>query len=144
MTVGYFNSIGTCNLCSKKLPYFRDSNRLPGVFITKESITNTNNSTNIWGKIRNRFWACPSGPGKVFWWKNRRWKISWHCPFKLGKNEIRLLNFELMMLNYMCVCLRIQTIYIYTVYIYICICNTYVYTSRYKYFSDSYRNLVVT
>jgi hypothetical protein len=23
MTVGYFNSIGTCNLCSKKLPYFR-------------------------------------------------------------------------------------------------------------------------
>jgi hypothetical protein len=28
------------------LPYFRDSNRLTGVFITAESITNTNNPTN--------------------------------------------------------------------------------------------------
>jgi hypothetical protein len=44
---GYFNSIGTCNLCLKKLPYFRDSNRLPGVFITRGSITNMNNSPNI-------------------------------------------------------------------------------------------------
>jgi hypothetical protein len=31
----------------KKLPYFRDANGLPGVFITGESITNTNSSTNI-------------------------------------------------------------------------------------------------
>ena len=31
------NYIGTFKLCLKKLPYFRDSNRLPGVFITGES-----------------------------------------------------------------------------------------------------------
>ncbi len=31
----------------QKLPNLKDSNRLPGVFITGESITNMNNSTNI-------------------------------------------------------------------------------------------------
>jgi hypothetical protein len=46
-SVGYFNSLGTCDLCLQKLPNLKDSNRLPGVFITGESITNTNNSTNL-------------------------------------------------------------------------------------------------
>jgi hypothetical protein len=50
--VGYFNSLGTCDLCLQKLPKRRDSNRLPGVFITGESITNTNNSTNILKKSK--------------------------------------------------------------------------------------------
>jgi hypothetical protein len=45
--VGYCNSLGKCDLCLKKLPNLKDSNRLPGVFIARESITNTNNSTNI-------------------------------------------------------------------------------------------------
>ena len=47
LTVGCFNYLGTCDLCLKKLPHLRDSNRLPGVFITGESITNSNISTNI-------------------------------------------------------------------------------------------------
>ncbi len=54
------NSLGTCNLCLQKLPYLRDSNRLPGVFITGESITNTNNSTNILKKSKS-FLGLPIG-----------------------------------------------------------------------------------
>jgi hypothetical protein len=46
-SVSYFNSLGTCDLCLQKLPKLKDSNHLPGVFIAGESITNTNNSTNI-------------------------------------------------------------------------------------------------
>jgi hypothetical protein len=38
---------GTCDLCLQKLPNLKDSNRLSGVFIAGEAITNTNNSTNI-------------------------------------------------------------------------------------------------
>jgi hypothetical protein len=44
-TVGYFNYLVTCNLCLQILHKLRDFNRLPGV--PRESITNTNNSTNI-------------------------------------------------------------------------------------------------
>jgi hypothetical protein len=47
LSVGYFNSLGTCDLCFQKLPNLKDSNWLPGVFIAGESITNMNNSTNI-------------------------------------------------------------------------------------------------
>jgi hypothetical protein len=39
--------LGTCDLCWKKLPYLRHYNRLRGVFITGESITNRNKSTNL-------------------------------------------------------------------------------------------------
>ncbi len=46
-SVGYLNSLGTCDICVQKLPNLKDFNRLPGVFIAGESITNTNNSTNI-------------------------------------------------------------------------------------------------
>jgi hypothetical protein len=46
-SVSYFNSLGKCDLSLQKLPNIKDSNRLPGVFIAGESITNTNNSTNI-------------------------------------------------------------------------------------------------
>ncbi len=67
------------------MPYFRDSNWLTRVFITGESIIKTNNSTNI-RKTRNRFWECPLGPGEVVWWKNRKWEISWHCPFNSPSN----------------------------------------------------------
>ncbi len=63
-TVGNFKYLGTCNLCLQKLPHLRDSNRLPGVSITSESITNMNNYTNI-RKICNRFWACLMGLGEV-------------------------------------------------------------------------------
>jgi hypothetical protein len=44
----------------KKLPYFRDSNRLPGVYITGESIMNTNNSMNI-RKNSKSFLGMPIG-----------------------------------------------------------------------------------
>ncbi len=46
-SVGYFNSLGKCDLNLQKLPNIKDSNRLPGVFIAGESIMNTNNFTNI-------------------------------------------------------------------------------------------------
>jgi hypothetical protein len=46
-SVGCFNSLGTCDLCLQKLPNRKDSYRLPGVLIAAESITNTNNFTNI-------------------------------------------------------------------------------------------------
>jgi hypothetical protein len=36
-----------CDLCLQKLPNLRDSNCLPDVFITRESITNTNKFANI-------------------------------------------------------------------------------------------------
>jgi hypothetical protein len=39
-------SMPTYGLCMLKLPNLKDSNRLPGVFIAEESITNTNNSSN--------------------------------------------------------------------------------------------------
>ncbi len=41
--------------------------------ITLESIMNTN-TPRIFGKIRNRFWACPLGPGEVVWWKKPEMK----------------------------------------------------------------------
>jgi hypothetical protein len=59
-TVGYFNYLGTCHLCLQKLANLRDSNRLPGVFITGESITHMNNSTNI-RKNTKSFLGMPIG-----------------------------------------------------------------------------------
>ncbi len=40
LTVGYFNCLGTWDICSKKIPFPRHFYRLPGAFITGESITN--------------------------------------------------------------------------------------------------------
>ncbi len=45
--MGYFNSLGTCDLCLQKLQNLKDSNRFLGVFIAEESIRNPNNSMNI-------------------------------------------------------------------------------------------------
>ncbi len=59
-SVGYLNSLGTCDLCLQKLPNLKDSNRLPGVFIAGELITNTNNSTNI-RKNSKSFLGIPIG-----------------------------------------------------------------------------------
>ncbi len=61
LTEGYFNYLGSCDLCLKKIASLKDSNQLPGVFITGESITNTNNSNNI----QHRVWMCLLGPGEV-------------------------------------------------------------------------------
>jgi hypothetical protein len=47
LTVSYFNYLGTCDKCLQKLPNLRDHNRLPGVFISEESVMNMTNSTNI-------------------------------------------------------------------------------------------------
>ncbi len=41
LTVGYFNYLGTCDLCLQKLHNLRDSNRFPSVFTAGESIKNT-------------------------------------------------------------------------------------------------------
>ncbi len=60
MSVGYFNYLGTCDLCLQKLPTLKDSNRLPDVFIVRESITNTNNSTNIRKNLKS-FLGMPIG-----------------------------------------------------------------------------------
>jgi hypothetical protein len=62
-SVGYFSSLGTCDLCLQKLPNLKDSNWLPGVFIAGESITNTNNSTNI-RKNSKSFLDMPIGTRK--------------------------------------------------------------------------------
>jgi hypothetical protein len=55
----------------------RDSNRLPGGEYTEESITKTNNSSNI----RNPFYGYLMGLGEVVLWKKTESKISCHCPF---------------------------------------------------------------
>ncbi len=50
----------TCDICLQKLQNLKDSNRLPGVFIAGESITNTNKSTNI-RKNSKSFLGMPIG-----------------------------------------------------------------------------------
>ncbi len=67
-----------CDLCLKNC-FIQGFNWLPGILITGESITN---SPRIFEKIWNRFWTRPLGSAEVARWKNRRWKISWPCPFK--------------------------------------------------------------
>jgi hypothetical protein len=47
----------------QKLPNLKDSYRLPGVFIAGESITNTNNSTNI-RKNSKSFLGMPIGTSR--------------------------------------------------------------------------------
>jgi hypothetical protein len=81
--VRYFDYLGTCDLCLKKVPYPRSSNGLSGVFITRNELFHEYSKT-----IRNRFWTCLLRPGEVvvLWKKNQRRKISWHCPFKYAPN----------------------------------------------------------
>jgi hypothetical protein len=70
------NFLRTCALCFQKLPNLRDSNRLPSVFNTWESITNTNNSTNI-QKNLNSFLGLPIGTRRsCLMKKTQRRKIS--------------------------------------------------------------------
>jgi hypothetical protein len=57
--------------CLQKLPNLRDSNRLPGVFITGESTTNTNNSTNILKKLKS-FLDLPIGTRRSCLMKKNR------------------------------------------------------------------------
>jgi hypothetical protein len=83
--IGYSNYLGTSDLCLKKLPYTRDSNRLPGVFITEESITNTNNSTII-PNNQNRIWTCQE---KLFEEKTGDKKILDTVPFKEVSHKSR-------------------------------------------------------
>ncbi len=59
-TVHYFTSLGTCDLCLQNLLNLKDSNRLHGVFIAGELITNTKNSTNI-RKNSKSFLGMPIG-----------------------------------------------------------------------------------
>jgi hypothetical protein len=33
-------------------------------------------------------------PGGIVWWKNRRSKISWHCPFKLRHSLCTFLSYS--------------------------------------------------
>jgi hypothetical protein len=47
------------------LSNLRDSNRIPGVFITGESITNTHNSSNIL-KYSKSFLGMPMGTKETF------------------------------------------------------------------------------
>jgi hypothetical protein len=49
----------------EKIASPKDYNRLPRVYITGESITNTNNFMNI-RKNYKSFWTCLLGPGEVF------------------------------------------------------------------------------
>jgi hypothetical protein len=71
----------------EKLPYFRDSSRLPGVFITGESITNTNNSTNI-RKNSKSFLGMPFGTRRSCLMKKTGDEKSRDTvPLKLSLNE---------------------------------------------------------
>jgi hypothetical protein len=63
-SVGYFNSLRTCDLCLQKLLNLKDSNRLPGVFIAGESITNTKDSKYIFKKFK-------IGPGHASWYQEK-------------------------------------------------------------------------
>jgi hypothetical protein len=54
------NSLGTCDLCLQKLPNLKDSNQLSGVFIARESITSTSNSTIIRKNLKS-FLGMPIG-----------------------------------------------------------------------------------
>ncbi len=67
-TVGYFNYLGTFDASLQKLPNLRDSNRLPGVFFTGESVR-IRITPQIFEKIWHRFWAWILGLGEVVWWK---------------------------------------------------------------------------
>jgi hypothetical protein len=54
-----------------KIALPKNCDRLPGVFITRESIMNTNNSMIIWKKIQNPFWMS-LGQAKLFEEKKTR------------------------------------------------------------------------
>jgi hypothetical protein len=82
LSVVYFNSLGTCDLCLQKLHNLKDSYWLLGVFVAGESISNTNNSTNI-QKYSKSFLGMPIGTRKsCLLKKTGHKKISWHCSFK--------------------------------------------------------------
>jgi hypothetical protein len=53
------------SLCLQKLPNLGDNNRFPGVFITRESITYTNNSPNIQKNLKS-FMGMSTGTRKLF------------------------------------------------------------------------------
>jgi hypothetical protein len=73
--------MGTCDFCLNKLANLMDSNRLPGVFITSESVTNMNNAMSI---LKNSIFSGHPNwdQEKLLDDKSRRQKILWHCPFK--------------------------------------------------------------
>ncbi len=58
--------------------------RLSGGGYTGESITNTNNFSNIRQNL-NSFLSFLTGQGEIVWLKNQSNKISWYCPYKIKK-----------------------------------------------------------
>ncbi len=59
----------------------KDSNQ-PGVFITWESMPNTDNSRNIRKKSKS-FLVVPNWTRRSCLKKKHRWKLSWDCSFNL-------------------------------------------------------------
>ncbi len=61
--------------------------QLSGSEYTGESITNTNNSSNILKNLKS-FLCMSNGTMRSWWWKNQSKIISWHSPFKYIKAVI--------------------------------------------------------
>jgi hypothetical protein len=53
----------TYDLCLKKCPNLRDSQRFPGVF--RREVDYEYNNFRIFLKMKNYFWACLLGPEEV-------------------------------------------------------------------------------
>ncbi len=75
LTAGYFNYLGTCDLCFKKLLYPRIISDFP-VYLSSGSQWRIRIIPRILRKIQNRSWTFLFRLGEVVWRKNWRRKIS--------------------------------------------------------------------
>jgi hypothetical protein len=56
-------------------------------------------SRRIRSRIQKGFRPWIRGPGSIVWWKNRRSKISWHCPFNATSMTTKTIREEFWLLK---------------------------------------------